>query len=155
MDGQIFLGWLKINISAFIAAFIISLLLAFLFPDTMLWFVRGWGAYSRTAGPILLEQTSKGDLFVNILAKNSFNTILYFIASLFFLSPRLLRGRLLSCISSTWRGGSVVRAWRRLLHGHSQAMSPPRYLMSSVMLLPRLSGCGGWMWSRNCQRGLE
>ena len=87
MDGQIFLGWLKINISFFIAAFIVSLLLAFLFPDTMLGFVRGWGEYSRTAGPIVLEQTSKGDLFVNILAKNSFNTILYFIASLFFLAP--------------------------------------------------------------------
>ena len=87
MDGRIFLGWLKINISVFIAAFIISLLLAFLFPDTMSGFVRGWGAYSRTAGPIVLEQTSKGDLFINILAKNSFNTILYFIASLLFLAP--------------------------------------------------------------------
>ena len=47
MDGQIFLGWLKINISVFIAAFFMSLFLAFLFPDTMLWFVRGWGGIQQ------------------------------------------------------------------------------------------------------------
>ena len=43
MNRNIFLKWLKINILFFMGAFIVSLLLALLFPDTMLGFVRSWG----------------------------------------------------------------------------------------------------------------
>ena len=70
-------------------AFIVALLLASLFPDTMLGFVRKWGAYIRTVGPTALEPTSKEALFVNILTKNGFMTILYFLASLLFFAPLL------------------------------------------------------------------
>jgi len=70
-------------------AFIVALILALLFPDTMLGFVRKWGAYIRAVGPTVVEPTSKEALFVNILTKNSFMTVLYFLASLFFLAPML------------------------------------------------------------------
>ena len=89
MNRKIFLKWLKINILFFMGAFIVTLLLALLFPDTMLGFVRKWGAYSRTVGPTVLEPTSKEALFVNILTKNGFMTILYFLASSFFFAPLL------------------------------------------------------------------
>ena len=87
MNKQIFLKWFKINILFFAATFIAALALAFLFPDAMLEFVRKWGAYSIAVGPTALESASIEALFVNILAKNGFMTILYFIASLFFLAP--------------------------------------------------------------------
>jgi hypothetical protein len=89
MDRKIFQKWLKVNILFFTGAFIVALLLALLFPDTMLGFVRTWGAHSRTVGPTILEPTSKEALFVNILTKNSFMTILYFLASLLFFAPLL------------------------------------------------------------------
>ncbi|KAF5412738.1 MAG: class I SAM-dependent methyltransferase [Euryarchaeota archaeon] len=43
--------------------------------------------------------------------------------------------------------------WRMLLPGHLQAMSAPRYLMRSGAHLPRLLGCGGWIWKLSCQKG--
>ena len=86
MNKQIFMKWLKINTLCFIGAFIAALLLALLFPDTMLGFVRSWGAYGNSVSPTVLEPTSKTGLFVNILTRTSFTTILYFIASLFFWS---------------------------------------------------------------------
>ena len=89
MNRKIYLKWSKINILLFTGAFIVALLSALLFPDTMLGFVRKWGAYSRTVGPTALEPTSKEALFANILTKNSFMTILYFLASLFFIAPLL------------------------------------------------------------------
>jgi hypothetical protein len=89
MNRKIFLKWLKNNILFFMGAFIIALFLALLFPDTMLGFVRRWGAYIRTVGPTVLEPTSKEALFVNILTRNSFMTILYFLASLLFFAPLL------------------------------------------------------------------
>ena len=89
MNRKIFLNWLKINIQFFMGAFFVALLLELLFPDTMLGFIRRWGAYSRAVELTLLEPTSKKALFVNILTKNSFMTLLYFIASLFFLAPLL------------------------------------------------------------------
>ena len=89
MNRKMFLKWLKINILFFMCAFIVALLLALLFPDTMLGFVRKWGAYSRAIGPTVVEPTSKEALFVNILTKNSLMTILYFLASLFFFAPLL------------------------------------------------------------------
>ena len=48
MNRNIFLKWLKINILFFMGAFIVSLLLALLFPDTMLGFVRSWGGHMAT-----------------------------------------------------------------------------------------------------------
>ena len=87
MNRKIFLKWSKINILYFTGAFIVALLLALLFPDTMLGFVRTWGAYSRAVGPTVLEPTSNEALFVNILTRNGLMTILYFLASLFFFAP--------------------------------------------------------------------
>jgi len=69
MNRKIFLKWLKMNILFFMGAFIVALLLALLFPDTMLGFARKWGAYIRAVGPTVLEPTSKEALFVNILQK--------------------------------------------------------------------------------------
>jgi hypothetical protein len=86
-NKQIFMKWLKINGLFFVGAFIVALLLAFLFTDTMLGFVRSWGAYGNSVSPTVLEPTSKTGLFINILTKNSFMTILYFLASLLFLAP--------------------------------------------------------------------
>jgi hypothetical protein len=89
MNRKIFLKWLKVNILFFTCAFIVAMLLALLFPDTMLGFVRVWGAYSRAVGPTVLEPTSREALFVNILTKNGLMTILYFLASLLFFAPLL------------------------------------------------------------------
>jgi hypothetical protein len=89
MDRKIFLKWLRINVMFFMGAFIIGLLLSFLFPDIMLGFIRKWGAYTISVGPTIIGQSSSEALFVNILAKNGIMTILYFIASLFFLAPLL------------------------------------------------------------------
>jgi hypothetical protein len=75
MDRRIFLKWLKVNILFFTGAFIVALLLALLFPDTMLGFVRKWGAYIRSVGPTVIEPTSKEALFVNIFTKNGLMTI--------------------------------------------------------------------------------
>ena len=113
MNRTIFLKWLKINILFFMGAFIVALLLALLFPDTMLGFVRKWGAYSRIVGPTVLKPTSKEALFINILTKNSFMIILYFLASLFFFAPLLamIGGTFysLGLISAIGRG--VVPFW--------------------------------------------
>ena len=113
MNRKIFLKWLKINILFFMGAFIVALLLALLFPDTMLGFVRKWGAYSRTVGPTVLEPTSKEALFVNILTKNSFMTILYFLASLFFFAPLLaiIGGTFYSLGLMSAIGRGVVPFW--------------------------------------------
>jgi len=88
MNKQLFI-WLKINTSFFIASFIICLLLSFLFPNTMLDFVRSWGAFSRSVGPIVLDPVSSEALFVNIITKNALMTSLYSVASLLFLAPIL------------------------------------------------------------------
>ena len=113
MNRKIFLKWLKINILFFMGAFIVALFSALLFPDTMLGFVRKWGAYSRTVGPTLLEPTSKEALFVNILTKNSFMTILYFLASLFFFAPLLaiIGGTFYSLGLMSAIGRGVVPFW--------------------------------------------
>jgi hypothetical protein len=113
MNRKIFLKWLKINILFFMGAFIVALLLALLFPDTMLGFVRKWGAYIRTVGPTVLEPTSKEALFVNILTKNSFMTILYFLASLFFFAPLLaiIGGTFYSLGLMSAIGRGVVPFW--------------------------------------------
>jgi len=89
MNRKIFLKWLKINILFFMGAFIGALLSALLFPETMLEFIRKWGAYTRTVGQTVLKPTTKEALFINILTKNSFMTILYFLASLFYFAPLL------------------------------------------------------------------
>jgi hypothetical protein len=89
MNRKIFLKWLKNNILFFMGAFIVSLLLALMFPSTMLGFVRRWGAYIRTIGTTAIEPTSREALFVNILTRNSFMTILHFLASLLFFAPLL------------------------------------------------------------------
>ena len=89
MDRKIFLKWLKVNILFFTGAFIVALLLALLFPDAMLGFVRKWGEYTRSVGLTVLEPTSREALFVNILTKNGFMTILYFLVSLLFFAPLL------------------------------------------------------------------
>ena len=113
MNRKIFLKWLKINIPFFTGAFLVALLSASLFPDTMLGFVRKWGAYNRTVGPTVLEPTSKEALFVNILTKNSFMTILYFLASLFFFAPLLaiIGGTFYSLGLMSAIGRGVVPFW--------------------------------------------
>jgi hypothetical protein len=89
MDKKIFLRWLRINIMFFMSAFIIGSVLSLIFPDIMLGLVRKWGAYTISVGPTVIGQSSNEALFVNIFAKNGIMTILYFIASLFFLAPLL------------------------------------------------------------------
>jgi len=113
MNRKIFLNWLKINILFFMGAFIVALLSALLFPDTMLEFVRKWGAYTRTVGPTVLKPTSNEALFVNILTKNSFMTILYFLASLFFFAPLLaiIGGTFYSLGLMSAIGRGVVPFW--------------------------------------------
>ena len=111
MNRNIFLKWLKVNILFFMGAFIVSLLLALLFPDTMLGFVRSWGAYGNSVSPTVLEPTSKTGLFVNILTRNSFTTILYFIASLFFLAP------LIAIISGTFYSLGLMSAIDHFVKG--------------------------------------
>ncbi len=107
MNKQIFVNWLRINVLWFIGAFSVALLLALLFPDTLLGFVRSWGAYTLAVGPTVLEQTSKEALFVNILTKNVFMTILYFLASLLFLAP------LIAIISGTFYSLGLLSAIER------------------------------------------
>jgi len=86
MNKQILIGWLGINTLFFGAAFVVALLLALPFPDTMLGFVRGWGARSRIVSSALLgEAASK--LFFKIFVWNGLLLILCFIASLFLLAP--------------------------------------------------------------------
>ncbi len=94
-------------------AFIVDLLLALLFPDTMLGFVRKWGAFSRIVGPTVLEPTSKEALFVNILTKNGLMTILYFLASLLFFAPLLaiIGGTFYSLGLMSAIGRGVVPFW--------------------------------------------
>ena len=111
MNREIFLKWLKINVLFFIGAFIVALLLAFLFTDTMLGFVRSWGAYGNSVSPTVLEPTSKTGLFVNILTRTSFTTILYFIASLFFLAP------LIAIISGTFYSLGLMSAIDHFVKG--------------------------------------
>ena len=111
MNRGIFLKWLKINILFFMGAFIVSLLLVLLFPDTMLGFVRSWGAYGNSVAPAVLEPTSKTDLFVNILTRNSFTTILYFIASLLFLAP------LIAIMSGTFYSLGLMSAIDHFIKG--------------------------------------
>ena len=107
MDRRIFLKWLKVNILFFAGAFIVALLLALLFPDTMLGFVRKWGAYIRSVGPTVIEPTSREALFVNILTKNGLMTILYFLGSLLFFAP------LLSMIDGTFYSLGLMSAIER------------------------------------------
>jgi len=111
VNRQIFIKWLKINVLCFMGAFIVALLLALLFPDTMLGFVRSWGAYGNSVSPTVLEPTSKTGLFVNILTRNSFTTILYFIASLFFLAP------LIAIISGTFYSLGLMSAIDHFVKG--------------------------------------
>ncbi len=71
----------------FMVSFIVAIFFTVLFPDVMLGFVRRWGSYSIDVAPKIGDSASKGALFVNILAQNSFMILLYFLASLLFLSP--------------------------------------------------------------------
>ena len=89
MNKQTFLKWLRINIQFFVGAFIVALLLALLFPDIMLGFVRKWGAYTIAVGPTVSEPASKQAIFINVLTKNSLMTVFYFIASMLFLATLL------------------------------------------------------------------
>lgn len=89
MQNQRYLKWLRINLLFFLTAFIIALSLGLVFPRTMLGFVRKWGAYTITTGPIVIESTSNTALFVNILIKNSLMSFLFFFASLLLLAPLL------------------------------------------------------------------
>ena len=88
MNKEIFLKWVRINILFFVGAFIVALFLTSLFPDTMLGFVRSWGARSRLVSSTLFgEAASKHVLFFRIFAWNGLVLVLYFIASLFLLAP--------------------------------------------------------------------
>jgi hypothetical protein len=89
VNKQLFLKWLRINIQFFVGAFIAALLLALLFPDIMLGFVRKWGAYTVAVGPTVSELASKQAIFINVLTRNSLMTVFYFIASMLFLAPLL------------------------------------------------------------------
>ena len=50
MNKQIFMKWRGINVLLFIGGFIVALLLALLFQDTMWGFVRIGGAYTIAVG---------------------------------------------------------------------------------------------------------
>jgi len=83
-----FLKWVRINILFFMGAFVVALFLTSLFPDTMLGFVRSWGARSRLVSSSLFgEAASKHVLFFRVFAWNGLVLVLCFIASLFFLAP--------------------------------------------------------------------
>ena len=111
MRKEIYLKWLRINILFFVSAFIAALLLALLFPGAMLGFVRKWGAYTIVTGPTVLESASNEALFVNILTKNCFLILLYFLASLFCLAP------LLAIISGTFYSLGLLSAIDHFLKG--------------------------------------
>lgn len=89
MDRTIFLGWLKINTLFFAGAFIVAFLLALLFPDAMLAFVRRWGAHVIAHAPIVLDPATKKGLFINVILTNIRAVLLFFAASLFFIAPLL------------------------------------------------------------------
>ena len=69
------------------------------------------GAYGNSVSPTVLEPPSKAGLFVNILTRNSFTTILYFIASLFFLAP------LIAIISGTFYSLGLMSAIDHFVKG--------------------------------------
>ncbi|MEJ2267652.1 MAG: stage II sporulation protein M [Nanoarchaeota archaeon] len=81
-----FFKWLKINFIFLFITFILFSFLSFFFPDSFLNLGRTWGNYSNNLIPKIFESSSSS-LFFNILTKNIFVTILFFIASLLFLSP--------------------------------------------------------------------
>ena len=88
MNKDIVLKWLRINVLFFVGAFIVALLLAMLFPDTLLGFVRGWGARSIAISSALLGETvSPHARFLKIFAWNGLMTLLFFVSALFFLAP--------------------------------------------------------------------
>jgi hypothetical protein len=89
MNPKIFQNWLKLNLLVFATAFIVAMLLYLAFPETMLAFVRGWGAYSIAVDPTVVDTGTKQALFINILTKNVLIIILYVIASLLLLAPVL------------------------------------------------------------------
>lgn len=107
MNPKIFQNWLKLNFLSFATAFVVAVLLYLAFPDTMLAFVRGWGAYSIAVGPTVVDTGTKQALFINILTKNILMTILYVIASLFFLAP------LLAVITGTFYSLGLLSALNR------------------------------------------
>jgi len=91
MNKEIFLKWIRINILFFMGAFIVALFLTSLFPDTMLGFIRSWGARSRLVSSTLFsEAASKHALFFKIFAWNGLVLVLCFIASLFLLAPLVI-----------------------------------------------------------------
>lgn len=126
MDNRIFIKWLKINILFFAGAFIAALILALVIPDIMLLFVRRWGAYTIAVGPRVLESTTKEAFFINILTRNSLMTILYFIASLFFLAP------LLAIMTGTFYSLGLVSAIER---GVSPFWHPPVLIAIEISLI--------------------
>ena len=107
MTRKLFQNWLKLNLLVFVVAFFVALVLAFLFPDTMLAVVRSWGAYSIAVSPTVVDTGTKQALFVNIITKNFLMTILYFIASLLFLAP------LLAVITGTFYALGLLSALER------------------------------------------
>jgi len=111
MQKHLYLKWLRINLLFFVTAFIIALGLALLFPNTMLRFVRKWGAHTIATGPTVIESTSNKALFVNILIKNSFMILLFFIASLILLAP------LLAIISGVFYSLGLLSAIDHFLKG--------------------------------------
>jgi len=88
MNREVFLKWVRINILFFVGAFVVALFLTLLFPDTLLGFVRSWGARSRLVSSTLFgEAASKHVLFFRIFAWNGLVLVLCFVASLFLLAP--------------------------------------------------------------------
>jgi len=88
MDKRLFLTWLKINLTLFGCSFAVGLLLAILFPDVMLGFVRDWGARSISISSVLLgEAATQQVLFFKIFAWNGLVSSIFFMTSLVLLAP--------------------------------------------------------------------
>ena len=113
MNRKIFLKWLKINTMFFLGAFFVALLLALLFPDTMLGFVREWGAQSNLVSSTLFGD---GNLFIRIFSWNSLVTALFFLVSLFILAP------LIAVIMGTFYSLGLMSAIERGLFWHSSVL---------------------------------
>jgi len=113
MNRKIFLKWLKINTMFFMCAFFVALLLALLFPDTMLGFVREWGAQSNLVSSTLFGD---GNLFIRIFSWNSLLTALLFVVSLFILAP------LIAVIMGAFYSLGLMSAIERGLFWHSSIL---------------------------------
>lgn len=86
---KVFLQWLKINILFFAGSFIVTFVVGLLFTDTLLNFVRAWGAQTISYAPTVLDPATKRGLFTNIIVLNIRTVLLHFVVSLLFLAPLL------------------------------------------------------------------